>query len=206
MALIKCPECGGTVSSFADKCPHCGHPVSLQASINASEQYNERLYREFEEMYSLNPMKSGEFYSKAQNVKYKADNLFNYLQSFKSDLIYLAHEDYSDTRASGEYAIKGGHHLELKNLIADYRGYITDMIRDRDSELRNSIKATLATDDAYNAKEHQSVTWEVAMFDDVPVGAVMALLTKMQNDVRTTEGLIIDYLLNQTDMNRYYEQ
>ena len=27
MALIKCPECGGTVSSFADKCPHCGRPM-----------------------------------------------------------------------------------------------------------------------------------------------------------------------------------
>ena len=37
MALIKCPECGGTVSSFADKCPHCGHPVDAEkmAAINS---------------------------------------------------------------------------------------------------------------------------------------------------------------------------
>ena len=35
MALIKCPECGGTVSSFADKCPHCGRPMDeVEAEAN----------------------------------------------------------------------------------------------------------------------------------------------------------------------------
>ena len=40
MALIKCPECGGTVSSFADKCPHCGHPVDPEkmAAINSQPE------------------------------------------------------------------------------------------------------------------------------------------------------------------------
>lgn len=27
MALIKCPECAGNVSSAADACPHCGFPI-----------------------------------------------------------------------------------------------------------------------------------------------------------------------------------
>ena len=27
MALIKCPECGGTVSDTAKSCPHCGAPI-----------------------------------------------------------------------------------------------------------------------------------------------------------------------------------
>lgn len=26
MALIHCPECGGTVSTYAAACPHCGYP------------------------------------------------------------------------------------------------------------------------------------------------------------------------------------
>ena len=38
MALIKCPECGGTVSSFADKCPHCGHPVDPELVAAAIEK------------------------------------------------------------------------------------------------------------------------------------------------------------------------
>lgn len=32
MALIKCPECGGTVSDKALSCPHCGFPVSTVIS------------------------------------------------------------------------------------------------------------------------------------------------------------------------------
>ena len=28
MALVKCNECNGDVSTFADKCPHCGAPPS----------------------------------------------------------------------------------------------------------------------------------------------------------------------------------
>ena len=28
MALVTCPECGGTVSSLARACPHCGYAVA----------------------------------------------------------------------------------------------------------------------------------------------------------------------------------
>ncbi len=36
MALIDCPECGDSVSSFASACPHCGYPVSeaLQEALD----------------------------------------------------------------------------------------------------------------------------------------------------------------------------
>ncbi len=29
MALKKCPECNGSVSSSAKTCPHCGHPMTF---------------------------------------------------------------------------------------------------------------------------------------------------------------------------------
>ena len=28
MALIRCPECGNSISDRAEKCPHCGLPAS----------------------------------------------------------------------------------------------------------------------------------------------------------------------------------
>ncbi|MBI1214154.1 MAG: zinc ribbon domain-containing protein [Alphaproteobacteria bacterium] len=34
MALIKCHDCGGEVSSTAEKCPKCGAPTPL--TVNAS--------------------------------------------------------------------------------------------------------------------------------------------------------------------------
>ena len=32
MALLKCPECNGNVSSEAGACPHCGKPISLPSA------------------------------------------------------------------------------------------------------------------------------------------------------------------------------
>lgn len=29
MALMQCPECGKTVSCYADTCPHCGYPLKV---------------------------------------------------------------------------------------------------------------------------------------------------------------------------------
>ena len=32
MALIKCPECGNSISDKAEKCPHCGLPAKFFAA------------------------------------------------------------------------------------------------------------------------------------------------------------------------------
>ena len=41
MALIKCPECGGAVSTFAKTCPHCGFPMD-QSGMNQAPQERPR--------------------------------------------------------------------------------------------------------------------------------------------------------------------
>src|SRR5688572_26533758 len=42
MALIKCPDCGGQVSTAAPACPHCGRPVTESAAPSASPQVHGR--------------------------------------------------------------------------------------------------------------------------------------------------------------------
>ena len=65
--------------------------------------------------------------------------------------------------------------------------------------MRNSILQNLATERGWNAHEKDSCDWEVAIFDGMPVGASITILTKMQNDVRTTESQLIQYLMDRTD-------
>lgn len=43
MALIKCPECGNDVSTFAQQCPHCGH-VLIQKSHSSKYNKENRKY------------------------------------------------------------------------------------------------------------------------------------------------------------------
>lgn len=58
---------------------------------------------------------------------------------------------------------------------------------------------SLATDRGWNSHEKDSCDWEVAVFDNMPVGASITILTKMQNDIRATEAQLIQYLMDQTD-------
>ena len=42
MAMIKCAECGNTISNMAGVCPHCGYPI--QAIKNAQVAQKERKF------------------------------------------------------------------------------------------------------------------------------------------------------------------
>ena len=34
MSLIRCPECGNSISDKAEKCPHCGLPAAYFSSLD----------------------------------------------------------------------------------------------------------------------------------------------------------------------------
>lgn len=53
MPLIKCPDCGKEVSSFAETCPNCGYPF---AKLEAAEQ--ERQYKAEQEARRLEHLKN----------------------------------------------------------------------------------------------------------------------------------------------------
>ena len=190
---------------------------SLHSSIAASDTRNAKLYNDFKSANADNPEKTQEWFDKAVEVQNRADSLFNYIQSFKENIAILADghkrvnalkaegvdptlhiEGNSNLDVTGQYAIVEGHGKELKNLVAYYRDYAAGLA-EHDAELRNAIQAALATERGYNAHEKDSCDWEVAVFDGMPVGASITILTKMQNDVRTTEGQLIQYLMDRTD-------
>ncbi|MBQ3633002.1 MAG: gliding motility protein GldM, partial [Paludibacteraceae bacterium] len=164
-----------------------------------------------------NPEKTQEWFDKAKEVQHRADSLYNYIQDFKEHIALLADgkkrveelraqgldptmhiEGNSNLDVTGQYAIVQGNGLILKEIVAYYRDYAAGLA-ESDAELRNAIQQALATERGYNAHEKDSCDWEVAVFDGMPVGASITILTKMQNDVRTTEGQLIQYLMDRTD-------
>src|SRR6267378_2294272 len=38
--LVKCPECGNSVSTLAASCPHCGAPLSVTESDTSAPKYH----------------------------------------------------------------------------------------------------------------------------------------------------------------------
>jgi len=191
---------------------------SLHSSIAASASQNERLYLEFQAALDKNPAKTQEWFDKAQEVKAQADSLYAYIQNFKDELTIMTDgrgrfttlkeqgedptlniQNNSNFDVTGTYALVQGHGQELKDNVSAYKEFLTGLIQERDSAIAKSIRATLATEQGYNAHDRQWVDWEIAVFDGMPIGASMAVLSKMQNDVRTTEGRLVQYLMEQTD-------
>ena len=194
--------------------------TSLHSSIAASQTRNSKLYDDFKSANADNPEKTREWYAKALEIQHRADSLYNYIQDFKEQIAILADgkakveerrategdptlhiEGNSNLDVTAQYAIvqnNGANGRRLKEMVAYYRDY-ADSIVEHDFELRNSIRQTLATERGYNSHEKDSCDWEIAIFEGMPVGASITILTKMQNDVRSTESEIIQYLMDQTD-------
>lgn len=190
---------------------------SLHSSMEASVTRNEKLYRDFKEATDQNPEKMQEWYDDAIELKHRADSLWNYIQDFKTQIAILADgqkkvaereqltgdgarniEGNSNLDVTAQYAIVQGNGTILKQMVAMYRDYIVELADD-DAELRNEFTRVFATDKSWNAHEQDSCDWEVAIFEGMPVGASITILTKMQNDVRTTESEMIQYLMDRTD-------
>ena len=194
---------------------------SLHSSIAASDTRNAKLYNDFKAANADNPEKTQEWFDKAIEVQKRADSLVNYIQDFKEHIAILADgkkevdarrgedgkqdptrriEGNSNLDVTAQYAINEGHGAELKEIVAYYRDYAAGLA-DQDAELRNSIMQNLATERGWNAHEKDSCDWEIAIFEGMPVGASITILTKMQNDVRSTESQLIQYLMDRTDAN-----
>ncbi|MBR1878985.1 MAG: gliding motility protein GldM [Paludibacteraceae bacterium] len=190
---------------------------SLHSSIAASDTRNAKLYRDFQSANADNPEKTQEWYDKAVEVRHRADSLYNYIQDFKEQIVILADgkkavdarraaegdptlhiEGTSNLDVTGQYAIVQGNGTILKETVAYYRDYAAELA-EHDAELRNSIEKALATERGYNNHLKDSCDWEIAVFDNMPVGASMVILTKLQNDVRATESQLIQYLMDRTD-------
>ena len=190
---------------------------SLHSSIEATKTRNTKLYDVFDKANRENPEKTQEWYNKALEVKRNADTLFNYIEGFKCDIVALADgkgavekrraDGLDPTRhivgnsnldVTGQYAIVQGKGAELKEKVAEYCKVLTDFVV-TDAELRESIKQAMSTDSIYNSNEGAYYSWETAIFDGMPVGASITILTKMQNDVRATESEVVQYLMKQTD-------
>ncbi len=52
MALIKCPECGRSLSDQAAACPHCGYPVNKEDIVQKSQEYVEAKKKESDKEHS----------------------------------------------------------------------------------------------------------------------------------------------------------
>jgi len=181
---------------------------SLHTTINSTTVRNEDLFNEFEYLYKQNPAKVKEWLDKALLVKQKSDSLYNYIQNFKYDIIKMVDNGDADPEARrvinkenydapGEYALVKGNGKILKRNIESYRNFLISL--SENSPAKKKMYATVFS----TAPTKSGTPWEYAIFEMMPVSAVVTVLTKYQSDIRMAEAEVIQYLKSQTDVSDF---
>lgn len=183
---------------------------------------NDVYYKEFDRAAAENPVKAGPWKSKADEVKRKSNELHKYIQGLKLEIVKKTEGDDTeaiegenilgelivkkdDTFAPAEIMIganKDGKANDLKMALDQYREYLLSLLDEKSVDTRESIKTSLNTDDP-PPKEGEILRWQDEHFEELPLMAVITLMSKMQSDVRNAESDALRYLFSQIEAGSF---
>jgi len=206
--------------------------ISLLQTLETVDMKNAQVYARFEQAFAENETRVGSWKEKADMVKSQTDSLIAYIGTIKkemvlrsgasavtseepllSDQFFLATNEGDtlriskpdDLNAPSEFMITQKHATELKEAIETYRTSLVSLIDDNDESLKNTIESGLDTSDPpVNLREGgENKSWETERFLDKPLVAMLALLSKIQIDVKNSEANLINYLYSQIDAGSF---
>ncbi|MDR0835790.1 MAG: gliding motility protein GldM, partial [Tannerella sp.] len=184
---------------------------SLRASTENSTQRNEYIKASLDKAYEANAAKVGEWHKKGTDVKTQTDELYRYINDLKlrivqeadgknGDINKIEHKDDLEASSRIMLAPVVGEGKKLKEKIEGYRGFVGEMIDDPyKKKMFESVLSTEAPDKGGIIQ----VSWENALFENMPVAAAITLLTKMQSDIRFVEGEVLSTLITNVDEKDY---
>lgn len=148
-------------------------------------------------------IKAAQWYPVAQKAQQYSSQTFNAIQQLKDSLMRATGFDpvkngdssykYDDIEASERIIVEGGKGKELHELLENYKKNIQSLHPDI-TKLLTPFPVSLETPVSIN-KNNKS--WEAAYFSMTPTIASLTILSKFQNDIRTTENRVIEYCHNQ---------
>ena len=195
---------------------------SVELSKNNIDKKNQSTYASFEKSMQNDAKKYGAVNAQAQNIRKGATDLNKFIEELKDKLIRISDkaekgkatptlrelenkEDYDnpthimigDDDAQG----KNGEAVKLKQQLDDFKKLIiANAPAGTQDEYKVQMDNLLNTNDPAK-KEDGKGTWELFTFYHNPVVATVALLTKIESDVRNAESQVIDHLLSSVDAN-----
>jgi len=145
------------------------------------------------------------WYNKAKQAQQYAEDLNNYVENIKSDLI---DNTGGIDEKSGDYKgrdnmdvtphlmIANNRATELKQHIIDTKSKLINLLDPKD---RVGIDLSLNADDPAHPKDGRN-TWELASFGEgIPMAAAITALVKIQSDAKNAESEVVKKLLSKVD-------
>jgi gliding motility-associated protein GldM len=184
--------------------------ASMRASIASTTERTADLYRDFALMRAEHPEKVEEWYEKATQLRQASDDLYDYIQDFKVQIIRIADGRRADPNAvdiknrgnldaAGQFALAEGNGRNgrmLRERLIEHREFLIGLA-DNDPVKRTMYEAL------FNVDSVGGRSWEQSMFQMMPLSAAVTMLTKYQNDIRTAEMDMVQFLQRRTDADDF---
>lgn len=172
-----------TTESFSEK------TRSLYATIDAKEAEQRGKYTALAKQ--------------AHNIEASSNELFNYIDELKLTIIKKVEGEEAtlntvinkkdDLNAANEILIGGGKGNELRKKVEDYRSILLDVIQDTSNSIYKQINKTLSTDDQLDGEN--KLFWQESFSQAMPLIGTLALLSKLQADVRNSEADLLGFMI-----------
>jgi gliding motility-associated protein GldM len=195
----------------------------LQHGIKNYSLKNGAIYDDFESTAAAAGGKAKIYYEKALEVQKFSSEIYEYIQECKAEIVETAdkkaseaavkraegkveHVYVSEIKATdnmdvpGEIMILNGRGKELREKIEEFRHYCEGEIRERDTAVMHSIHRALETHDHKDKKSGEEHSWQSYNFEHLPLAGVVAIMSRIQLDVRNAESEMINYLKRQIDV------
>jgi len=185
---------------------------SLEVTTESFYNKTEGLY---DKLYALNAQQEEKYepiLNEALIVKNKTDKLIKEIERYKQEIIAKADGDpydpknpksvhdikkKDDLNAAPELMTGTGGPMKadtLKEMIKTYREFMLDHIGDTSFAIYSNIQTSLSTADDFSDPENKK-TWEGKIFEHMPLVGTIAMMTKLQTDVRNAEADIIERMI-----------
>lgn len=185
---------------------------TINKSIGRSNQSitkkNDDKYHIFEESMKIESErdKVKPFYEKAQQVRAASEKLISYLESWKKRVVTRSGgyrdsttgeiTNESDLHASTDMLVEAKGGDTIKSELERYRMDLLKIVGvDTSSAFAKALP--LKIEEAAKSDANPKGEWSAGNFYNMPVIAVVTLLSKFQNDIKNSEAMIIDQLFEQ---------
>lgn len=194
----------------------------LSNTVNNIENKNSEVYGNFDIALNTNQTKVQRWWDIAQEVKKRANDLFNTIEELKIETLRAAGDEKAivdgkivhteitattdyDTPARimiGEELTKKSKATVLKNQINELSEFLLDHIDEKDEKIRHTIEHALETHD-HKTKDGNELNWEEHNFAHAPLVGFLAIMSGLQINIRNSEAEILNYLYGQIDAGSF---
>ncbi len=146
--------------------------------------------------------KAKEWLPKAQNVQALSKDVFTYIQGLKDRILVEAGGDPKNPEQkfkeenldiATRVMVEKGEGPKLLAMLADYKKKVLAIDPAIDSAFSTSLPINLEKPASRNKA---GKTWEGAYFHMVPTVAALTILSKFQNDIKTSENRLVQFCHN----------